>query len=270
MNDVKPSTAPDVSLPAWRALLLHQLPEDEALQLERRLLADALALDALREAEHDLFDDYARERLDPAEREAFEHHLLITPDAQERLRISRALASAPPSLPVRRARFSERPRTRRRSIGIALAGSAIAAGLALAVVLLPAAHVTGRAGTTTAATPASAPQSVVLLASVARGTQSQAVEVALARDTRELRFQAEIEQADPGARYRLRVLARDGSGASLLQVDNLALASAGRYQYVEALLPATVLAAGDVVLRVEAQPPASPFTFDWTVRATPP
>lgn len=281
MND---PNLPEPLPSAWRALLLHRLPDEQAQALEQRLLAEPPLLDALREAEHDLYDDYAQGRLMSEEHRAFEEHVLTTPEACERLRFGHALGvlgshfkrdsqiknlsqlESPSLQPLsRRERGFTAPHHRRR-VWIALAGGALAASLAVALVVLrPPVPPPGATQTTVSAPP----QTLVLLASVERGAQSAAVELALTKDTTQVRVQAEIEQPDATAHYRLSVLAEDGSAAPMQRIENLALVSAGRYRYVEALLPSKLFADGAKTLRVEAQPPAPAFSFEWTVRAAP-
>jgi hypothetical protein len=83
-------SSPDTA--TLRLLLLHQLPESEARQLEERLMLEEQLGDLLREAEHDLLDDYASNRLLPEERAAVEQYLLVTAEDRERLKVARALA----------------------------------------------------------------------------------------------------------------------------------------------------------------------------------
>ena len=80
----------------WRGLLLHRLPVDEAARLECKLLADDGALAALRDAEIDLHDDYARLQLTADEHRAFRRHVLTSPQAEARQRLSQAMKPLPP------------------------------------------------------------------------------------------------------------------------------------------------------------------------------
>ena len=274
---------PTTAAADWRSLLLHRLPDDQAQALEQRLLDDPQALDALRDAGHDLIDDYAQDRLPPAERAAFEAHVLPGPQAAERLRFSRALhaqaevlrtrsespvpGAGRPPLP-RRPRFGEaspRPRRRRGAV-FALAGSALAILLAFAALQWPV--VTSR----TPADPSATAATVVLLAAVERGHASPvATAVNVPAGVTQLRVQAEVDQPDDTARYRLMMFAGTAATADepVLRIEHLPLLSAGRYRYVEAMLPVTPLAAGPRTIRVEAEAPAAPFAFDWTLDARP-
>ncbi len=262
MND---PNLPEPLPSAWRTLLLHRLPDEQAQALEQRLLAEPPLLNALREAEHDLYDDYARDRLIPAERSAFEQHVLTTPEARERLRFSQALKSAltPVGDGVKEPPLIA-PRHRRRA-WIAVTGAALAASVVAAVVVLS----RGPRPDAVQSAASTAPQTLVLLASVERGTQNAAIDLRLTNDATQVRVQAEIEQPDSSARYRLSLFADDGATTPLLRIDDLALVSAGRYRYIEALVPAQLFADGSKSIRVEAQPPAAAFTYEWIVHAAP-
>jgi anti-sigma-K factor RskA len=75
--------------PQLRAYLLGRLPETEAERLEEKLLQDEELFLTLRSVEDDLFDEHARQELDPSESDAFMNRY----GAQnERLAFARALA----------------------------------------------------------------------------------------------------------------------------------------------------------------------------------
>jgi hypothetical protein len=77
-----------------RALLLHSLAEKEMEALSGRILLEEGFAERLQEAEIDLLDDYAHERLKPEERAGVERYLLISPVNRERVLTARALHSA--------------------------------------------------------------------------------------------------------------------------------------------------------------------------------
>jgi len=248
----------------WRALLLHQLPEADAQRLELRLLEDPNALDALQIVEHDLYDDYARNRLNADARTAFERHLGKHPESRERLRFSRALVATQPVPIERRRRFAapER-RSRWRSAGFGLAGGAIAAGLALAVVFsvryFPPSQTATEIGDGTIETR-------VLLASNTRGADDAQMLV-IPVDASTFRVQAEIAEPEAAARYRMTVFTAED--APLVVVGDLPLHTAGRFTFVEVQLPAAAIRRQARRVRVEAQAPAHPFAFDWRVAEAP-
>jgi len=248
----------------WRALLLHQLPEADAQRLELRLLEDPHALDALQIAEQDLYDDYARNRLNADARAAFERHLAHQPESRERLRFSRALAAAQPVLIERRSRFAATARRSRwRNARSSLAGGAIAAGLALAVVFsaryFPPPQTATEIGAGTIETR-------VLLASNTRGADDAQVLV-IPADVATFRVQAEIAEPEAAARYRITVFTAEG--VPLVVVGDLPLHTAGRFTFIEAQLPAAAIRSQARRVRLEAQAPANPFAFDWRVAEAP-
>ena len=74
-----------------RSLLLHSLGEKEMEALSGRILLEEGFAELLQEAEIDLLDDYAHERLTLEERAAVERHLLISPVNREPVLTARAL-----------------------------------------------------------------------------------------------------------------------------------------------------------------------------------
>jgi hypothetical protein len=86
-----------------RALLLHKLPPAQTEQLEDRVLQDEALANQLEVETTDLFDDYALGLLNSEEVKLFEEHLLIAPDAPQRLSFAKGLAA------VRQANKSQIP-----------------------------------------------------------------------------------------------------------------------------------------------------------------
>jgi hypothetical protein len=74
-----------------RALLLHSLPEKEMEALTGRILLEEGFAEQLQDAEIDLLDDYAHQRLTSEERAAVERHLLNTLRNRERLLTAHAI-----------------------------------------------------------------------------------------------------------------------------------------------------------------------------------
>jgi hypothetical protein len=77
-----------------RPYLLGRLGEEAQDRLERRLLADADAIDALEAAQDDLIEDYLDGALEPADRAAFEAHFLAAPSHAESLACARLVREA--------------------------------------------------------------------------------------------------------------------------------------------------------------------------------
>jgi hypothetical protein len=214
---------PDTS--SLRLLLLHRLPEAEAYQLEERLMMEGHFAELLREAEHDLLDDYASGRLPPDEREAVEEFLLATPADRERLKLARALARLRPQrehAPVLRRRA---PRWTVR-LGVAVAACAI---LALGVLVFRT-QTTGSLVESTTAT-------VVLLADAQRG--STAGSITINPTVARVRLQVETPAKGTASTYTLAIV--NPGGRVLYEAHDLPARVAGRYPFVEATVPASAL-----------------------------
>lgn len=74
-----------------RRFLLGRLTESERARFEERLLADDDLVERTRLAEFELSDEYAADRLDAVDREAFAKKFLVSEDRRDKLRVSRAL-----------------------------------------------------------------------------------------------------------------------------------------------------------------------------------
>jgi hypothetical protein len=114
----------------FRRYLLGDLPQDENKNLEVLLSADADLRDALLSFKDDLFDDYARGKLSPAEATAFESCLLSSESDCAELEFSQVLARY-----VRRTRpVSSRSRPTRATVFARLPRFAFSAGLIVLLV----------------------------------------------------------------------------------------------------------------------------------------
>src|SRR5258705_11727753 len=78
----------DVSM---RAYLLGELPQDEELRIEGRLLLDRDLIELLQIIEEELIDSYVRDTLSDRERKEFESHFLNTPQRRRQLGMAKAL-----------------------------------------------------------------------------------------------------------------------------------------------------------------------------------
>lgn len=254
------------SVDDWRGLLLHRLPADEAARLEHKLLSDDSALAALRDAEIDLHDDYARLQLTADEHRAFRRHVLASPQAASRQRLSQAMKPLPPE--ARRApRVATVARKRsRRGLWTTLIGATIAAGLFVAIKLFQPDLLSGAAAKPSAAAKAAEP-TLLLIASGTPGTVRPAVKLVLRPGASGLRVQAEVTHPEEARLYRVRLLGEDGEAKPLLDIDGLPLQTVAGYRFVETLLPAKLLAGGARTLQVDSLPPAGPFSDRWTISA---
>jgi CHAT domain-containing protein/Flp pilus assembly protein TadD len=74
-----------------RAYLLGKVPEDEQLEIEKRLLLDRDYMESLLIIEEELIDSYLQNTLSEREREEFQNYFLTTPARRRKLRMAKAL-----------------------------------------------------------------------------------------------------------------------------------------------------------------------------------
>jgi hypothetical protein len=220
-----------------RAYLLGQLSEGDAERLEARLLDDQETFEALEGVEDDLFDDFARGRLDAAERAKFLERYAGQP---ARVRFARALAE-------RSARASVVSFPRRQWLPLAAAAAlAIAAGGVLmrperAPQPLPSA--------------APPPPSAVLRLGTSRSAGA-ASDLSLPPDAPTLELRVRLDPADRFDRYSMEL--RSPAGENVWRVDDLkASPDAGELDLL-ASVPARPLASGTYELAVRGAHEASP------------
>jgi hypothetical protein len=249
---------------ALRAFLLHRLSEAEARALEERLMQEDGFLEALQDAEHDLLDDYAHGRLHDEERVSVERHLLATPEARQRLQLTRALArgrgtsyssQAVPPADKRAKSATPAHRRHRRTWQLALAA---AASLAIVALVLPFRFQPGDSAERV---------EILLLAENQRGTPSQPIHVDEAAT--EVRLQVEIPVASQTATYGVDIV--DPRGRSVYAANGLRVHEVSGYSVVDLIVPGRAFAAGPgtVILRElqQADPSASPVeVFRWQVQ----
>lgn len=81
-----------------RRYLLDDLPDDEQLAIDERLLTDRAYLEQLQIVEEDLIDDYLRDQLSPPERERFRQQF-NTPARRHKIQLAGALQNYLTTLP---------------------------------------------------------------------------------------------------------------------------------------------------------------------------
>lgn len=271
-----------------RRFLLGQLASDQAVRVEEAVLMEEGFAERLREAEFDLLDDYAHARLGTAEAAAVERHLLGSEENRRSVRIARALrlqgaatepgATAKPRATERAGapppqRMNPPPASRRRPSQMAWVASLLAACvIAIAVIprwrsapvsatsLAPPGLVS-RAAQAPEPSPANRLRTVSLLADVNRGAARASITVATG--TAPVRLQAEVTDATPDSQYSLSI--ENEAGRRLFDASALAVHAAGPYRFVEAVVPAAVLAPGDrtVVLTKSGAEAGSTSNFRW-------
>lgn len=238
-----------------RRWLLGQLPASEAEHLERTLLEDNELGQRLRDAENDLLDDFARERLQGDERAKAATYFEVTPNDRARLRVARALASAVGSQAEkgthhpRTAKIAQRTAHGKRSRRAMLVARALASACAVLVAVVGVRVWRSVEAPDQASAP---PFTITLTGGAQRGAAP--IEIVVPRGVASVRVQAEVDGA-PAARYALRI---DGGDAAGYTADRLVALSAGAYRYVESTVPVSALAPGrhDVRIFAEGNPAA--------------
>ena len=283
--------------PQLRAFLLRRLPAAETARLEDSIVTEDGVAERLRDEEFDLLDDYAAGVMNAEDRGAVERHLLNTAESLHSLKVAHALRRQGAAVGSAESAPADRPTTLSRIGGQAAgwwrfrpqraAGAAtlLAAGIA-ALALIPVWHSgpDGRdlrtdtlvlPGNTAAVAPASAPRLgdaptdslpvITLVADVERGAPRPPPQVKIAAGTASVQLQAEVPDAEPGVLYSLRV--DDAAGRRLFEGSELAIHVAGRYQFVEAVVPSSALAPGarTISLRASSAPREAPAKFSWRI-----
>jgi hypothetical protein len=225
-----------------RDWLLHRLNPEQAAIVEEHAMGDDVIVDRLLDLRADLFDDYARGRLDAETRRIFQSHWLASPADGDRLTLAIALAKL-------RA-FKKRPPSRAWAIGALAASVMLAAGLAF---------YRHSENTLPSSTSSVSLPTISLRASIQRG--AEAVEVELpAGDA--LRLQTEIEHPNANSRYALRVMNGD---VQVFQADDLSAHQAGTIDFIEATLPTSAMGPGTRRIVVIDQA-TSANVQTWTLR----
>lgn len=230
---------------ACRAYLLGELPPADAQRLEEHLLENEEVFAAVRQAESELFDDWARGRLSAAEGERF---LERFGGEHDRLSFARALAA--------RAGAGRPAASARRRFWMPLAAAAgllVAVGLAWQLRAKPpvTASAAGGADTRTAAPMRTVPPPVVLALTLG-GSRAAAADAAqareLPRDVEVVQLRIRLHPADRFDRYRATLRATDDR--VVWSADDLrVLEEAGELQLV-ADVPSSALASGSYELAV--------------------
>jgi hypothetical protein len=241
-----------------REFLLRRLPAQEAARLEDAIIVTDGVAERLRDEEFDLIDAYAAGCLDAEDRADVERHLLTSVENVHSLRMARLLnRQSAPRRPISTMSTSTRIRSmgRRRWVSLVVPlGTVLAAGL-VAVALIPDWNRNSRhTGMIRTAAPSEAPSAlpspapdaadsipiVTLLAEVNRGSGSPILH--WKADAASVRLQAEVPGPDRNTHYLVRVY--DAAGRPLFEAAALSAHTAGRYRFVDTILPSAVLGPG--------------------------
>lgn len=283
--------------PQLRAFLLRRLPTAETSRLEDAIVTEDGFAERVRDEEFGLLDDYAAGAMDAEDRTAVERHLLGTAQSLHSLRVARALrrqggpagaaesasrdrhnvASPAGGQAEARSRFGTR-----RAAGVATLLAAGIASLALIPVWHKGSNATapltptpGLPGNTPVPGTAAAPRLgdapagslpiITLVAEVDRGAPHPTPTVTIEAGAASVRLQAEVPELTPGLRYSLQV--DDAAGRLLFEGSGLAIRVAGRYRFVEAVVPAAALGPGarTISLRASGAAREAPAKFSWHI-----
>lgn len=254
-----------------RHWLLHRRQPQEVEMLEERLLQDEEFAARQRAVETDLLDDFARNRLSDADRDAVASHLVATPGDRARVHIAVALAriGGPPALaqaPAHANRHAARPtplhasarwslRSRRAVVGGLLASACV---LMISVIAL-----SHRGTIESAAMPDASGMvaTITLLADQQRGAQVE--EIRIPHGAAKIRLQVEVDSAAPQPRYTLSIA--DGA-RSVFSAHDLVPREAAPYHFVEVTFAAQTLSDGPLEVRVAAQGTSAGESI-WSIRS---
>jgi hypothetical protein len=220
-----------------RQFLLRRVAPELATAIEDAIVLEPQVAERMQEQEFDLIDDYAARRLNPADREAVERHLLKSRAGAHSLRVARLLSS------VRVALLPERRRIFR---WVPLAALACAAAL-VGWFVIPLRRTAPPPFTAVSSSPrlvTSAPTAALpilsLLADVDRG--AAVTKLNWPAGAQSVRLQVELPDAPRQGTYTLRI--DDAAGRRLFASGPLAAQSAGGLRYVEAVVPTAALGPG--------------------------
>jgi hypothetical protein len=244
-----------------RRFLIGQLPEDSRERLEKDFFASDGDFELLLALEDDLMYEYLQDKLDPAEREAFERHFLSLEGGREKLQFAKALAD-------------EAAEHRRRPIRIRQAASwrvavylAAAAALLLAVALpIRLAYQTSQlriavaqlqqdrsvlekqvADQAPANRPAPVLVSLILAPGLVRGS-AQPAQLRISESAAQLRLQLDLRRSSGYQTYR--VFVRTAEGVDVWSQD---LPPSGRSLVLT--IPASIIRPGEYRLSVKGATP---------------
>jgi hypothetical protein len=273
----------------FREFLLRRMAPQDAARFEETIILEEGVAERLREEEFDLLDDYAAGRLSGEDRADVERHLLTSEENTHSVRMSRLLArerglrDAPSrALPVE---TDDAARPRRRTGRYAAAAVLLAAGIAAVAVIPyweraplrsldatpPPAGPAGSGNADSLPGPPAAPKPAVpvftLLAEASRGSRPADVAPTLhwQAGLASVRLQVEVPEPVPGVLYSIRVA--DAAGHSLFAGEPQSVHSAGRYRFIDTLVPSSAMGPGDrtISLRTADAAAGAPAVFTWQV-----
>jgi hypothetical protein len=266
-----------------RAFLLGRMLAEDAARLEEAIILEDGVAERLRAEEFDLIDDYAAGRLMAADRADVERHLLTSVENVHSLRVARLMLAREDGVgdaatPVQSATQAEVLRPRRRSARLAAMGALMAAGLAAVVwipywdrtprrpVGVPAPADSAIRGPGQAQSPPESADSLpilTLLADVNRGSTRPTLH--WKADFASVRLQAEVPGPEHSSLYSLSVY--DMAGHRLFEGAALPAHVAGRYRFVDTVVPSKALGPGPrtVSLRLSDAAEGTPAEYIWQI-----
>jgi hypothetical protein len=266
-----------------REFLLHRMATDDAARLEEAVILEDGVAERLRAEELDLIDDYAAGRLTSEEQADVERQLLTSAEQVHSLRVARQLIRERTSREAQGMSGTQAAvaRPHRWTGRFAATGALLAAGL-IAVALIPNWTGTPRppiqipppAADSAIPAPGSAPSPMkaadsppilTLLADLNRGSTLPSLhwKAGLAA----VRLQAEVPEPKRGARYSIRIY--DHTGDRLFEGAALPVHAAGRYSFVDTVVPSAALGPGERTISLQSSDAAegAPAQYTWRIVA---
>jgi hypothetical protein len=260
-----------------REFLLRRMPSEQASRLEEAIVLEDTVAESLRAVEFDLIDDYAADRLSPADRADMERSVLTTAENRDTLRIALSLRREPSERAARRIPPASKRSLARSRVGlIGAAGSLLAAGIVGAMLIPRGQNPAIPSPTPPSGTPPfssapallstsdAVPPILTLVAETARGTSR--LRLHWPANLGSIRLQAEVPTAaSSDATYRLQL--SDADGETLFTSDTSPAKSAGPFRFVDVTVPTPALGPGPrrITLRSALEPPEAQPLFTWEV-----
>ena len=290
----------------FREFLLRRMPPQDAARFEEAIILEEGVAERLREEEFDLLDDYAAGRLGGEDRADVERHLLTSVEITHSLRVSRLLAretgshetsrlgEAPPSGRAVGTEPVEKTAGRRRWTGrYAAAGALLAAGIA-AIAVFPfrerpplgpldaspraagpadsansgdADYLVQRSAVPGPAAQEPAAPILTLLAEASRGAGPADARPILHWRAGAASVHLQVEVPDPVRDVGYSIQVSDAAGHSLFSGEPQTVHTAGRYRFIDSMVPSAAMGPGDRTISLRAADAAAgtPAQYSWRI-----
>jgi|GEM_PF-2890844 hypothetical protein len=289
----------------FREFLLRRMTPQDAARFEEAIILEEGVAEHLREEEFDLLDDYAAGRLGGEDRADVERYLLTSVESTHSLRMSRLLAreagsretprlgEAPPGRAVDTESVVKTARRRRWTRRYAAAGALLAAGIAAVAVfpyrerppLGPLDAPPRAAGSADSANSGDADYSarrsavpgpaaqepaapiLTLLAEASRGAGPADARPTLHWRAGAASVHLQVEVPDPVRDVGYSIQVSDAAGRRLFSGEPQTVHTAGRYRFIDSMVPSAAMGPGDRTISLRAADAAAgtPAQYSWRV-----